>query len=82
VNKAKKWKSRGSTPRHKARERDALLSLSLSLSLSRPKQTDEQGLRAIVHQSRGVRLRCYDPFDGEAVSPWLGLFSQSLEARL
>jgi hypothetical protein len=33
VNKAKKWKSRGSTPRHKARERDALFSLSLSLSL-------------------------------------------------
>jgi transposase len=29
VNKAKKWKSRGSTPRHKARERCPSLSLSL-----------------------------------------------------
>jgi hypothetical protein len=49
-----------------------------NLFLLRPKQTDEQRLRAIVRQRRGVRLRGCDPFDGEAVSPWLELFRQFL----
>ena len=35
------------------------------------KQTDEQGLREALRQRGGVRLRGYDPFDGEAVGPWL-----------
>jgi hypothetical protein len=53
-----------------------------NLFLLRPKQTDEQGLRAIVRQSRGVRLRGYDPFDGEAVSPWLGPLTVSRRSVL
>jgi hypothetical protein len=54
----------------------------LSAQPLRPKQTDEQGLRAIVRQSRGVRLRGYDPFDGEAVSPWLGPLTVSRRSVL
>jgi hypothetical protein len=44
VNKAKKWKSRGCTPRHKARERDALLSPLTSTTMHQA--MDKAGVRS------------------------------------
>ncbi len=43
-----------------------------------PKSQDEQELRGIGRDERGVRLRCDEPLDGKAVSLCLGVFRRFL----
>ncbi len=50
-----------------------------NLRVAVPQPPHEQGLREIVLNRRGVRLRSHDALDGKTVSPCLGIFKQSLE---
>jgi transposase len=50
-----------------------------TFSLDRPEQEDEQRLRAVVGDERGVHLRGDESSDGEEIGPLLRLFEWFLE---